>query len=139
MRTWYERWLDGEASVIFGKDGPDSDETIQSHNKKSWYDEATDEELEELVAWVELEFPDVVLIGGNWHRKSDGRMVCDCCYSRVVKVYTTLCGYSALCRECDDELCDAYWMPRYYKQALEDPSSIHPITRAKLRKRGYDI
>ena len=139
MRTWYERWQDGEASVVYGADGPDPDWLLELHNQKAWYDEATEDELDELVDWAEEAHPDVVLIGASWHRKEDGRKMCDCCYERPTKTHSTICGGAELCEECSEALSDAYWLPQWYQRALEDPSSLTPPVRVKLRRAGYDV
>lgn len=136
MRTWFERWLVGEASVVYGKPGPDSRELIEGHNNKEWFDKATDEEMNALAAWVEARYP-VVLIYGNWHRLEDGRLMCDSCYENPVRTHSTICGGAALCRDCSKELSDAYWHFRDRQLAIEQPHTLLPQVRERLRRERF--
>jgi hypothetical protein len=138
MDDWFERWQRGEASVVYGQSGPDSRELIEGHNAKDWFDEATDEEVNALAAWVEAHYP-VVLIYGNWHRLSDGRLMCDSCYEKPVETYSTICGGASLCSSCSKELSDAYWYFRYRQIAREQPHTLLPRVRALLKKQGFEF
>jgi len=123
---------------VYGADGPDSRELVELHNAKAWFDDATDEEVNSLAAWVESRYP-VVLIYGTWYRLEDGRKMCDSCYENTVKTYTTVCGGSELCGSCSKELSDSYWYFRNRQLALEQPHTLLPRARALLEKQGVRI
>jgi len=135
MDSWYERWLCGEASVVWGAEGPDPDALIEGHNYKTWYDDAEEGELDKLIEWAEASL-DVVMICGNWYRKSDGRKMCDFCLERPTHNYVAMVGLgqAELCHECDDILMNIYHYRRLLK---EGPSALHPDTLKALRRAGY--
>jgi len=104
-------------------------------NVKAWLDNATPEEVEILVRWVEENYDAEFDPESSSFYNSEGAKLCDCCYQpKIGKVYSTVCGGADVCKECDDALLTGMELPRYVEKAeREGYGSLTKYERSQLR------